>query len=193
MVAAIGLASWQLADTLKSREDRPGRHATSGAVASQSAPAKPATHPIKIVGAQDFDPYSDDGSENPEKVPKAIDGNTSTYWETSWYSTADLGSLKPGVGLIVDLGSAHKVGKVSVDLIGGSTSVDLMAAGKDAASAPTSLDGFTKVASGSGAQQLTLVPQSDVTSRYLLVWLTKLPQMQDGHYRGRIAEINVTS
>ena len=34
-------------------------------------------------------------------------------------------------------------------------------------------------------------PTAKVTSRYLLVWLTKLPQTPDG-FRGKIGEISVT-
>lgn len=191
VVAAIGLASWQLADALKSREDHPAHRSTASGGGSQSAPAKPASHPVKIAGAKDFDPYSRDREENPKQVPAAVDGNPATYWETSWYTNAKFGGLKPGVGLILDLGSTQRVGTVTVDFIG-TTSVDLLAAGKDAGTMPTSFDDFTKVASGSGTQ-VKLTPQSAVNSRYLLVWLTNLPPTDQGNYRGRVTEINVTS
>jgi hypothetical protein len=190
VIVAIGLGSWQLADALKDRGDRSGGHTPNSQKAGQNSAAQPSNRPIGIVSAKDFDPLGSDGSENPELVPKAFDGKASTYWQTSWYTQADFGGLKPGVGIILDLGSAQKVSSVGVDFIG-TTSVDLMAADKDATSMPGSLDDFTKVASVSGTE-VKLVPGSPVTSRYLLVWLTKLPATSDGRFRGKISEIDVT-
>ncbi|WP_262413255.1 serine/threonine protein kinase [Actinacidiphila acidipaludis] len=189
LIVAIGLGSWQLADALKSNEDGAPKHTPTGQKAGQNT-APPAPKPIAIATAKDFDPYGDDHSENPSQVPNAYDNNPSTYWQTSWYTQANLGGLKPGVGVIVDLGHAANVSKVKVDFIG-STSVQLLAAPSTTSSMPTTLDGFTKVAEGSG-EQVTLTPTSKVSSRYLLVWLTKLPQESSGTFRGKIGEISVT-
>lgn len=189
LIVAIGLGSWQLADTLKSRESSSTSPTPTGQKAGQDPTTPPPPKPLAITNAKDFDPLGD-GSETPSEVNNVDDGKTSTFWQTDWYSRADLGGLKPGVGIIVDLGSAHNVSSVKVDFIG-ETSVDLMAAPAGTTTMPTSLDGFSKVASGTGSQ-VTLKPGSKVTSRYLLVWLTNLPSDTGGHYRGKISEINVT-
>jgi hypothetical protein len=192
LIVAIGLGSWQLADALKSRGGHSANRTPNGQKSGQHTSAPPAAHAIRIVTAKDFDPLGD-GSENSELVPKAYDGNPSTYWQTSSYTKADFGGLKPGVGLILDLGSAQRVTSVSVDFIGNTTSVDLMAAGRDATSMPSRLDDFTKVASATGAK-VKLTPSSQLTARFLLVWLTKLPQTSSGSlpFRGSISEIDVT-
>jgi len=190
LVVAIGLGSWQLADALKSREDRSTGNPPSGQKAGQD-PTHPAPKPIKIVGAKDFDPMGDDHSENPGDVPKAYDNNPATYWQTSWYTRSDFGGLKPGVGVILDLGSAQHVSSVKVDFVGDGTGAQLLAAPPGATSMPTSLDGFSKVASGSGAKEL-LSPSGNLTTRYLVVWLVKLPQTPEGNFRGKISEISVT-
>ena len=39
---------------------------------------------------------------------------------------------------------------------------------------------------------MTLTPDRPVTTRFLLVWLTELPQVAGG-YRGRVAEVVVRS
>nr|WP_225845002.1 protein kinase family protein [Streptomyces sp. HPF1205] len=188
LIVAIGLGSWQLADTLQSRENQPTKRATPTGQRGGKDATHPATgKPLPIATVKDFDPLGN-GTENPTDVSKAYDNDPSTYWETSWYASADLGSLKPGVGLIVDLGSARAVSQVKVNLIG-STDVQLMAAPGSSAT-PTRLNAFTKVATGSGTN-LTLTLPSKVTSRYLLVWLTKLPPAADGSYRGKISEIHV--
>ncbi|WNI16659.1 protein kinase family protein [Actinacidiphila sp. ITFR-21] len=189
LIVAIGLGSWQLADALQSRENQSGATPPSGQQAGQQS-ARPAAERLGIVGAKDFDPLGD-GTETHADVGKVFDRNTATYWQTSWYTRADFGGLKSGVGVIVDLGKAHSVSSVSIDFIGQDTSVELMAASAGATTTPTQLDGFTKVAAGDGTK-LVLKPRTQVTSRYLLVWLTKLPLTEDGRYRGKIAEISVT-
>jgi hypothetical protein len=73
----------------------------------------------------------------------------------------------------------------------GTTSVELRAASADAGSQPTSFAAYSKVAEGSGTT-VDLKPSSTVKSRYLLVWLTKLPLTEEGTYRGRVADIKVT-
>ncbi len=96
------------------------------------------------------------------------------------------------MGVVVDLGKAQEVGKVDVTFIG-STSVELRAAPGDAESRPTSFDSYDKVAEGSGTT-VSLAPKDTVKTRYLLVWLTELPmQADDGQWRGRVADIKVTS
>lgn len=40
---------------------------------------------------------------------------------------------------------------------------------------------------------MTLQPTKSVKTRYLLVWLTQLPPTDEGTYRGRVADIKVTS
>ncbi|MQY35821.1 hypothetical protein SRB17_38140 [Streptomyces sp. RB17] len=193
LIAALGLGSWQLADALmdqggKSDDTNKSQQTDDG----DKGGAKPASgRPIPIKGARDFDPYSDDHSENPEDVTKAFDNNPATNWETSFYLSPEFGNLKPGVGMILDLGKVQQVGTVTVSFVG-ETSVELRAAGADAGSEPTSFDAYTKAASGSGTT-VTLKPNKSLRTQYLLVWLTKLPSDGGGHWRGRMAEVKVTS
>ncbi|WUH92206.1 protein kinase family protein [Streptomyces sp. NBC_00433] len=192
LIVAIGLGSWQLADAMKSRENDSPRTPTTSPQANQH-PAPPPAAPLTIVGAKDFDPPpKGNGSETPSEIGRLTDHDPNTYWETSWYATADLGGLKDGVGVILDLGADHRVSGVTVNLKGGETDLELWAAPSGTDSRPTRLDGFQKVTGGSGSQQVTLKPGTQVTSRYLLVWLTQLPKESDGTFRGRISEISVT-
>ena len=54
---------------------------------------------VKLTAVDDYDPQGD-GTEHPDSVPLATDGNTATFWTTETYRTF----AKPGVGLILDAG-----------------------------------------------------------------------------------------
>lgn len=194
LIAALGLGSWQLADALldqdKQSDDTNQTQTTDG---DDKSPQKPVSgKPIAITGAQDFDPFGSDGSEYPDDISNIYDGAPSTYWQTSYYESSDFGRLKPGVGVILDLGRSQQVGKVTVSFVG-NTSVELRAASGDAGARPTSFDDYTKVAGASGIS-VSLKPSKTLKSRYLLIWLTELPvQADDGKWRGRVADVKVTS
>ncbi|MFJ9148703.1 protein kinase family protein [Streptomyces sp. NPDC102270] len=190
LIAALGLGSWQLADALMDRGGKSDENQTQTTDDGDKSPTKAANTPIAIVKGYDFDPFGD-GSEKPNDIKKAYDNDTSSYWETKFYEGADFGNLKPGLGIILDLGKVQDIGKVTVTFRG-DTSVELRAASSDASSRPTTFDAYTKVAEGSGTG-VPLKPDKTVKSRYLLVWLTKLPLTEEGTYRGRVADIKVTS
>ncbi|GGS87764.1 protein kinase family protein [Streptomyces chromofuscus] len=194
LIAALGLGSWQLADALMERgnqSDDPNKSQTTDG--NDKSPDKPTSgKPIAIQSAHDFDPLGSDGEEYPDDVDKVYDTTPGTYWQTSYYEGANFGNLKPGVGVILDLGKAQQVGKVTV-AFKGSTSVELRTASGDTSGMPTSFDSYSKVAEGSGTT-VTLKPGKTLTSRYLLVWLTELPiQADDGKWRGRMIDVKVTS
>ncbi|MET9526693.1 protein kinase family protein [Streptomyces coeruleorubidus] len=193
LIAALGLGSWQLADALMDqggKNEDPGQTQTNDG--NDKSPKKPASgKPITVSGAHDFDPFGDQ-TEKPSDIGKVYDNSTATYWQTDFYLSADFGRLKPGVGIILDLGKTQQVGKVTVTFVG-ETSVELRSASADAGSEPTSFDAYTKVAEGTGTA-VELKPGKSLKSRYLLVWLTDLPiQPDDGKWRGRVADIKVTS
>ncbi|MEU9381196.1 protein kinase family protein [Streptomyces sp. NPDC048279] len=191
LIAALGLGSWQLADALMDQGDKSG-DTTKTQTTDDGDKKAPTTagKPIAISGARDFDPFGD-GSEKPSDISKVYDNSPATYWQTDYYKGATFGNLKPGLGVILDLGKVQQIGKVTVTFVG-DTSVELRAAPSGADSEPTSFAGYTKVADGSGTS-VTLKPSKALKSRYLLVWLTKLPLTDEGTYRGRVADIKVTS
>ncbi|CAM5491734.1 serine/threonine protein kinase [Streptomyces atroolivaceus] len=190
LIAALGLGSWQLAETVLDRDNDSGdptpTRSTQGGSDDNNAvePSKPVT----IVGAQDYDPLGD-GSEKPASTQNVHDGDASSYWNTDGYFSADFGRLKEGVGLVLDLGKVQQVGNVEVSFTGGSTSVELRTT--EGSSIPQLPGGFTKVAKGTGTK-VSLKPDKPAQARYLLVWLTQLPS-DGGNYRGKITDIKVTS
>jgi serine/threonine protein kinase len=160
---------------------------------SQSAAGTTPVGPVHIAAVSSFDPVEDGGSgdENPDEVPLATDGDPSTAWTTLTYDSAFLGNLKPGVGLLVDLGEVRTVTSVDVTLLGSGTDVELRAVPEAQTSPPQVAGDLRVVASSTDAgEQVTLTPQSPVSTRFLLVYLTKLPPDGKG-YKGGIAELKV--
>jgi hypothetical protein len=164
-----------------------GPGATSAPSTATSTAPTGAVVPIRSV--KDYDPLGN-GSENPAQVRFAWDHVPSTAWHTvTYFNRPDLGGLKSGVGLLIDLGSPQTVGSVKLQLVGYGTSVQLRA-GPDLSNDP---DNFVPVAHADNAGQLvTLRPDQPVRTRYLLIWLTRLPMAPDGSgYSGGVAEIEV--
>ena len=159
---------------------------------SQSAAAAGAT--LEIAGARDFDPDGDPPEENPDTVKNAIDGNPATSWQTLTYrGNPALGGLKPGVGVMLDLGKDQKASSVAVRFKGAPTSFEVYAAPAGVTEPPDSVDQLDKVGGQNAApERATVKLDPTPTTRYLLVWLTRLPAA-DGGYRGEITDITVRS
>ncbi len=152
--------------------------------------ASAAAEPVSIAGVSDFDPFGDPQEENSDLTALAVDGKPGTAWPTSTYDqNFGPGGLKSGVGLLLDLGSATDVRQVDVTLVGTPTTVELLASTDDAA--PTSVDEFDRIASGEATKtKVTLTPDKPTSSRYLVVWLTSLPNVGGG-FKGQVAEVVV--
>jgi Protein kinase domain len=167
---------------------------TSTGARRPSASQRPAgATRVSIAGVKDFDPEADPPEENPELAHFAIDGKPDTFWTTVTYrGKPELGGLKSGVGLLVDLGRKTGVGEVRLTLGGSPTAVQILAA-PDASSAPTTNQGLPVVAANPRAgTKVDLRLKKAVTTRWLVVWLTSLPSAPGG-YQGRVAEISVRS
>lgn len=170
-------------------------------VLSMRPAATPAAIPgtLQIAKVDDFDPKTDGGSgaENSGQAKLAVDGDPSTAWRTERYrKLAALGGLKPGVGLVVDLGSVRLPTRVEVLLSGEPTTVELRVPtepGKPDEDAPTkSANQWTRVAGAADAAgKVTLDLPEGRRTRYLLVYLTSLAPLGDGYFRSGIAEVSV--
>lgn len=154
---------------------------------------------LQAASVADFDPEGDggNGQENPDQAKLATDGNPATAWTSVVYlNDAKMGKLKPGVGLVVDLGERKQVGSVKLTLQGSPTAVQLRVP-KDSATdkAPTgSQKEWSTVASApSAGTSVELTPDQAVESRFLLVYVTSLPKVSGNKYRAGIAEIEVRS
>ncbi|MQA87585.1 MAG: hypothetical protein GEV03_23920 [Streptosporangiales bacterium] len=130
-----------------------------------------------------YDPLGD-GGENSGEASLTVDDDPETAWRTERYTTADLGRLKRGVGLLVDLGRPRAVSRVDVLFgTGGGASLQLRAGNT------VSLSGLSTVGTANNASYgVTLHPPPGTKARYWLVWFTRLPSA-GGVYRGEVAAL----
>ncbi len=128
------------------------------------------------VSARGFDPYGA-GDENNELAPAAIDGNSASAWHTFWYTTPRFGNLKPGTGLLLDLGGPATITRARL-LLGASTGADVELRIGDRVTSLSDLP--VAAAKDNAGRRVVMRPASPHRGRYVLIWFTKLPPRGDG-------------
>ncbi|MDK0520805.1 protein kinase family protein [Streptomyces sp. ML-6] len=195
LIAALGLGSWQLAETLIDRlkgSEPEETTQTTPKGGDEKAPAPP--KPLRITDATEFMPSGSGIQTN--QVSNSIDGDASTAWVTPRYvGYANFGNYsnrKDGSGIVVDLGSVQDVSGLEIGMYRSGQKIEVLAAGTDA-SAPSLLSDFpqrlTKLETVGKELKQTL--DKPVRTRYVLIHVTELPSDGTGGYRGGIAEISV--
>jgi hypothetical protein len=148
--------------------------------------APPAAATVSVVGARSFDPDVGD-VENEELAANAVDRDPATTWRTERYKSRQFGNLKSGVGLIVDLDTAHRLSQVTVQSPAGGWAAQVYVAN----GAPGTLEGWgLPVADssdlGAGA---TTFDVGGAQGDSVLVWITDLGPTN----RVEIGEVTVTT
>jgi serine/threonine protein kinase len=186
LIAALGLGSWQLAETLLN----PGKATNDTTTQTQQSDSRNSDQKIvlknlPIKDALEYAPFG--GAQHPDQAKYTYDNDSSTYWRT--YSFKDgpkfAPSVKKGVGIVYDLGSKQKVSQATINLYyGGSyTGVELYAADSLSSSAtPGQLTKLAATRTDTKAAKLSVA--KPVATRYVVVWLTALPYSQADDYSG---------
>lgn len=152
-VTAVGLA----------RHGRPLGSARSGAGAGSA---------LAIRAVSSVDPSGGSGWRRSGASP------ATAVWRTQHYASADFGGLKPGVGLLIDLGTSRRVISVRTTVGVAGTTVELRAADSTSAAGQHSrLLDTARAASG----VTTLRAKDGGTHRYWLVWVPRLGRDGGGY------------
>ncbi|SCX58985.1 hypothetical protein SAMN03159343_3873 [Klenkia marina] len=190
-LAMVIAAGWWLGNNVisaaSSVDDTQGSRPSTAAPSDDGSggdTGTPAGTPLQISTATVFDPFGDGEPENDDDVPQSFDGDPATAWPTLNYrGSADFGNLKPGVGVLYDLGSEQPLSAISVTGSEGATVEVRTGDGGD------DLDSYAVGAQGEltgGADVLSF--ESPVTTRYVLVWVTGLVPADDG-FSADLAEV----
>jgi hypothetical protein len=161
---------------------------TSSSAAGGSSSAPPSAGPsASIVSGTVFDPGGDGQPENDREVPLSYDGDPSTSWSTLQYrGSPAFGNLKPGVGIVYDLGSPQSLSGVTVATTTPGATVEV----RTGNSSDGDLDSFPVAATGTLAATSDLTFAQPVTTRYVLVWITGLVPA-DGGFSADLSEVTV--
>lgn len=148
---------------------------------------------LPLRAATDFDPQGSDGEENPEEAPLTIDGDPDTGWSTSrYFGNSQLGGLKDGVGILVDLGGPREIASLRIMLGSGPTNLEIYVAPDDVAEPPTQIEDLERAAVvGRVGADATVSLPTGIVSQYVVVWLTDLPEVEPDQYVGEIRDISV--
>ncbi len=165
---------------------------TTSSSAPPTSKANPQTgQPIAIAGAKLLDPPPGDGQENPDRIGLSYDGNAGTTWPTLQYKgSANFGNLKPGVGIVYDLGSEQTVGAVKITTTLPGATVEIRTGTEAQAS---SLDAYPVVVPNTQLNGVTEINLPEGTkTRYVVVWITKLVP-QESYFQASLSEVAFTS
>ena len=154
---------------------------------------QPSASPVVItpVSATILDPPRGDGAEKRDEQ-NAIDGNPATQWRTQEYTGPDFGKLKPGMGVVLDLGAPKKFSEVTVDLSAAGATVELRAGNTTPSDQP---DVYTTVspAQANASTTVRFAVEKPEAARYVMVWITTMPSVPDkGGFGIGVKEIKVT-
>jgi hypothetical protein len=189
VLAAVGVAAWSVSRSLN--------HSAAPAPTRTHSPSQTATAaiPLKPVSAAVYNPLGSSGDDDPSNASKAVDGDASTFWHTSYYlGHPQFGNLKKGTGLILDMGRPVRLSQVTVQFGASCCTHVAIEVGNSNTVSSAALSTFTPVQSSSAAHgSTTFDVTKPVTARYLLIWITELPPLADspGRYEALIYNVAV--
>jgi hypothetical protein len=164
------------------------------AVREMTAPHRPsgarpavAAQTLTPVTVAAFGPLGESDGDNPELARLATDGSPATAWHTQWYATAAFGNLKPGTGLLADMGRPVTITSAQITLAANAgADFQLRMGGK-----PVLAD-LQPVAHATDAGGIvTMRPARPAKARYLLLWFTRLPPDSSGTFEAFVYDIRL--
>jgi serine/threonine protein kinase len=191
VLAAVGVAAWSISNSL--------HHSAAPAQTRppSSSPSAFAAILLKPVSAGSFNPVGKPPGSNEDSAEagNAIDGSASTFWHTSYYvGNPVLGGLKPGTGLLLDMGREVRLSQVLVQFGTTCCAHARIEIGNNNNPVASALSTFTVLQSSDAAQgNTTFNVTKNATGRYVLIWLTYLPPLtgSSNQYQAQIYNITV--
>ncbi|MEU7903832.1 protein kinase family protein [Actinoplanes sp. NPDC049118] len=164
----------------------------------------PAAAPTKIPLTADMvrivDPPDGDRTDEGEAA-YTVDGDEDTVWRTSGFLQSRLSDYnKPGMGLLIDLGTPRTVSDVRVETSQPGLAMDIRTGPSDPGNSSSGDDQIVKTYKklGDGDTEKTkgtnvVFPVFDETQKYqyIMVFITELPRDTDGKYRAEISKVEV--
>jgi serine/threonine protein kinase len=191
VLAAVGVAAWSVSRSL---HHSPTTTPSQSSSASSSPSTAAAAVPLKPVSASVYNPApGSSGDDDPAGASAAIDSDTSTFWHTSFYFSPFFGHLKPGAGLLLDMGRAVRLSQVAIQFGASCCTHVQIELGNSSTVSMATLGSFTAVQSSTTAAGVTTFNVAkQATGRYLLIWMTELPPLAGDSGKFETMIYNVT-
>jgi hypothetical protein len=168
-----------------------GTSAATSQASGKPTPLVLTANRVRIVDGKGGDRTELTGAE------KVVDGNLNTGWKTDHYRRQpEFGGKKPGMGILLDLGDTKRVTSVQVQLLRQGATLDLRWGTSDPG---TGADGDAKIYESyqvvgdphpNAPANVVLPGSPDQPTRYLLIWISKLPSDGDEFQVG-VQEVTV--
>jgi hypothetical protein len=178
LLAVIAAGGWMLAHGATANHGTTAAHVPATATGQNPRP----------VGAVSFDPYGDGQGENNQLAPRAIDTDPATAWRSNWYTSARFGNLKPGTGLLLDMGRKVTITGARVTL-GSAPGANLQLRVGTAASSLSDLPPVAHLTGAGGQVHLRLIKPAQ--GRYVLLWFTRLPPDASGTFQASVYNVTL--
>ncbi|MGH3646919.1 MAG: protein kinase family protein [Micromonosporaceae bacterium] len=141
---------------------------------------------VRLVDSEGGDRTEGDGIEF------AVDGDPATGWATDEYKSK-LRTVKPGMGLLVNLGEPAQLGSINLTLSAPDATVSILAGDEDfgdnMAGDQRIVKEYQTVAGPKQVETSAKIPVN-VKAQYVLIWITDLPTYE-GQFQIEIKEIQV--
>jgi hypothetical protein len=174
---------------------QPGSQSTTPGSSHTTPAGNSAPLPLTSAQIRVVDPPRGNRKELPN-ADRAIDQDLSTSWQTDHYNQPDFGAIKPGIGLLLDLGANTHVETVNLALTLPGATIGLRTGSEDPGADTGQAgdkeinDTFTDLGDPVVDATTTVTFTIDKDVRYLLVWISRLAPDGDRFSCG-IAEIDV--
>jgi hypothetical protein len=180
-------------------QDNPAGNAGGDPGASEAPGQTPEGEPEPIPLTPDqvrvVDPPPGDRTELTE-VELVVDDNLETAWQTDRYNSAQFGNLKPGMGILINLGEPRHLDHVQVELARDGATAEMRVGDSDPGQSQAGDNEIYQnyqplgPARSGGTTMLFDGFEPDQTYQYLMVWFTELAPDEDG-FRVEVQQIAV--
>jgi len=129
-----------------------------------------------------------------------VDNDKESAWKTQGFLQANFGNIKPGMGVLINLGTPRTLADVQVETSAPGVTMDLRTGttdpGNSSAGDKKVYDTYKKLTDADtgktdGTLKIFSGFDSDTKYQYILVWLSELPRDEDGKFRVSVSDIQV--
>jgi hypothetical protein len=169
----------------------------SSAPSASAPPVAAAPKPIPLTGQQVRVVDPGGARDELEDVAYVVDGDEETEWNTDHYRrNPKFGGLKPGMGILIDLGEPRQVTSIRVQFTAAGATAQMRYGDSDPGSSSAGDDQIHRTYKDLGQPEVAEANwafggfDESTKYRYLMLWITEMPP-DDGQYQIGVQEIAI--